>query len=183
VGGSVVAKADLRGIRDKYAEMLSMRLADVEGVSDPLHARMRMQRLAERFPGALREIDDLPLHAIRARIEALDAVLAGARPVEPWMEAVALFHAFTRGALVAKRWLARRKHVDDGVRRQFEQALPELPFPEDSRGWAHDLESVASPPRGRLLDVVVTRLAVTLRQPEPAVRAMLFYAGASDPSR
>jgi hypothetical protein len=183
VGGSRVAIGDLRGIRDKYAEMLAMRLADLEGAPEPHHVRARMRRLADRFPGALREIDDLPLDEIRRRIGALDAVLAGEREADSWMEAVALFHAFTRGVLVAKRWLGRRKHVDDELRRRFEHALTALPFPDDSRGWTADLAIVASPPRGRLLDAVVTRLASTLGLTEPAVRALLFVDDAPDERR
>jgi hypothetical protein len=168
-------------LRAKYAEMLAMRLADGHGGrgdrparDDPRRVRARMQRLADKFPGALREIDDLPLGEIRRRVAALDAVLAGDREAEPWMEAVALFHTFTRGILVAKRWLGRRKRVDEALRLRFERELGELPFPEDSRGWAAHLETVASPPRGRLLDVVFARIGRALGLPAAVVRALVF---------
>jgi hypothetical protein len=161
-------------LRSKYAEMLAMRLADAPGKHDPRGVRARMRRLSDRYPGALREIDDLPLDELRRRIAGLDAVLAGAREAEPWMEAVALFHALTRGILVAKRWLGRRKRIDEALRLHFERELVELPFPEDSRAWAAHLETVASPSRGRLLDAVFARIGHTMGLPVPAVRALVF---------
>ncbi len=136
--------------------------------------RARMRRLAERFPGSLREIDDLPEGEIFRRIRALDIVLGSEHEVEPWMEAVALFHARTRGILVAKRWLRRRKRIDAALQQRFERELVELPFPEDSRAWAPHLASVASPPRGRLLDAVFARIARELELPERDVRGLVF---------
>ncbi len=164
----------LEELRGKYAEMLAMRVAHRAGDEDPDEARERMAALAARFPGALREIDDLELAEIRKRIEALDAVLAGDQQVDPWMEAVALFHALTRGALSAKRWLGGRKDVDASVQGRFTLAAGELPHGEDTRAWAADLALVASPPRGRLTDVVFARLARTLGVPEREARRLVF---------
>ena len=158
-----------------------MRLADLApqtgAPADPRQLRARMSELAARFPGALRETDELTLDAIDCRIAALDAVAGQRGEALPWMEAVALFHALTRGALVAKRWLNGRKQVDDGHAALFARDLQALPFPEDSRAWACDLARVASPPRGRLLDLVFTRLARQLAVPEADARALVFGAG------
>jgi hypothetical protein len=133
-----------------------------------------MQKLAGDFPGALREIDELPLGEIRRRIAALDAVHGGESAAEPWMEAVALFHALTRGILVAKRWLGRRKSVDEALQRRFQQELLALPFPQDSRTWADQLATVAAPPRGRLLDAVFARIGRTLDLPVAQARSLVF---------
>jgi len=172
-----VAHEALQDLRAKYAEMLSMRLADV--AQDPVHSapdrvRHRMRQLAARFPGALREIDELALVEIRRRIMALDSVLALHDEAELWMEAIVVFHSLTRGALVAKRWLGKRKRIDEAVRRGFQQALGELPFPEDSRAWAAHLSTVASPPRGRLLDAVFARIGRELQLPDGDVRGLVF---------
>ncbi len=161
-------------LRSKYAEMHAMRLADAGGADDARRVRLRMQRLAERHPGALREIDALPLAEIRRRIAALDAVLAGEREPDPWVEAVARFHALTRGVLVAKRWLGRRRRVDDALQREFERELLALPYPEDSRAWSAHLALVAAPPRGRLMDAVFTRVAASMGLPVATVRALVF---------
>jgi hypothetical protein len=176
--GVDVRREALRGLRSKYEEMLSMRLADAAGTDGgPARVRQRMRQLADRYPGALREIDDLPLDEIRGRLDALDAALAkGAADSahEPWMHAVARFHALTRGILVTKRWLGRRKRIDGGLQERFERELADLPFPEDSRAWAPHLSSVASPPRGRLVDAVFARIAGELGLPERAVRSLVF---------
>jgi hypothetical protein len=169
-----VSREALEQLSAKYAEMLSMRLAHRVGGEDVATVRARMAELASRFPGALREVDDLELGEIRRRIEMLDAVLARRREVEPWMEAIALFHALARGALCAKRWLAGRKRVNAKLVRTFESEVSSLSFPEDARAWAQDLARIASPPRGRVTDVVFARLAHALAIDDREARHLVF---------
>jgi len=88
--------ADLRA---KYEEMRALRLTD-DGSYDP---RERMAALASRFPGALREIDTLPLDEIEARIEALTRAERDPSHAARWMTAQSRFHALTREALRARR--------------------------------------------------------------------------------
>jgi hypothetical protein len=164
----------LRELREKYCEMLAMRLAHAAGPEEEAHVRPRMAALAVRFPGALREIDDLELEEIRARIASLDASIDEGKPFEPWMEAVALFHRLTRGALCAKRWLRRRRVVDDDVSRAFVEELPRMPFPEDAAGWHADLGSLAAPPEGRVVHLVFRRVAGHLRISEEEARLRVF---------
>jgi hypothetical protein len=165
-------------LRAKYAEMLSMRIANAAGDEDAAGARPRMARLAARFPGALREIDDLELAEIRRRVAALDAFASASGEEQDWMEPVALFHRLARGALATKRWLAGRRHVDEALAGAFGAFASLAPFPEEIQAWASDLERVASPPRGRLLDVVFARLAAELGVDEPAARRLVFGRGA-----
>lgn len=170
----LVTHEALDALRGKYATMLAMRVAHHAQQETDEVVRAAMAELAWRFPGALRELDDLELHEIRRRVAALDHVLRGEREVEPWMEAVALFHALTRGALCAKRWLAGRKRVDAALRRAFAVQVEALDFPEEARAWADELERIASPPRGRVLDVVFARLARTLGGSEREARRLVF---------
>jgi hypothetical protein len=169
-----IKRAALEDLHAKYAEMLAMRVEHARGTEDVDEVRGRMAALATRFPGALRELDDLELGEIRRRLVALDEVLHGGRDGEPWMEAVALFHAMTRGALCAKRWLAGRKHVDARTRRAYADAVGGLPFPEDARAWVNDLARIASPPRGRVSDAVLARLALELGTSERAAKRLVF---------
>jgi hypothetical protein len=171
-----VSREALAEVRAKYAEMLEMRLEHEarDGSEDAARVRVRMGALASRFPGALRELDALPLGEIRRRVAALDAVVAGAGQDEPWMEAVTLFHALARGALVAKRWLAGRKVIDASVRRELDAAADALPFAADARVWIADLERLASPPAGRLTDLVYARLAETLGTSASEARRRVF---------
>lgn len=165
-----VSREQLSELHSKYLEMLAMRLER----QDRAEALPRMAELASRFPGALRELDDLELGEIRRRAAALDAVLREGREIEPWMEALARFHALARGALSAKRWLAGRKRVDPAVERAYADALSTLAFPDDARAWARDLARVASPPRGRVTNVVFARVARELGTTERAARLLVF---------
>ncbi len=157
--------------------MFTMRLDDQAGNTNEVATRRRMAGLASRFPGALREIDELALPEIRRRTAAIDAVLVGRAEPEPWIIAMALFHSTTRGALCAKRWLAGRKHVDSLLALRYADAVPFLRFPEDAIQWIDDLARVAEPPRGRLLDVVYARIATRLRTNVDEARRLVFGPG------
>ena len=166
----MVSREALEELRHKYAELLAMRSTH----ASEAEARARMAALASRFPGALRELDDLELAEIARRSAALDAVLDATGQLEGWMEATALFHALARGALCAKRWLLGRKRVDVAVERAYEAAVTALPFPDDARAWASDLARIASPPRGRVTDAVFARVALELGTSERQARLLVF---------
>ncbi len=164
----------LEELRAKYDEMLSMRLTHESGDEEATEARGRMAELASRFPGALREIDDLELDVIRARIRHLDGVLRGDQRVEPWMEAVALFHSFARGALWAKRWLAGRKRVDASIVGDYECDASRVAASTHALVWTDDLARIAAPPRGRIMDLVFARVARSLGTTENEARLLVF---------
>ena len=175
----------LEQLRRKYGEMLSMRLAHDAGTETAARARERMAELASRFPGALREIDDLELSVIRDRITRLDATLRGEAEVERWMEAVGLFHALARGALRAKRWLAGRKTVDPATLLEYESDAARVDDPAgppatdatlaaDALAWAGELAHIAAPPRGRIMDLVFARVARTLGTTDVEARHLVF---------
>ncbi len=180
----------LEQLRAKYAEMLSMRLAHESGVESKARARQRMAELASRFPGALREIDELELAVIRERIRRLDAALHGQSGVERWMEAVGLFHSLARGALQAKRWLAGRKTVDAATVLEYESDVVDIPEEggapaptrdaadtstlDDRLAWRSELARIAAPPRGRIMDLVFARVAQILGTTELEARTLVF---------
>jgi hypothetical protein len=164
----------VENLRAKYAEMLAMRLLHASGREDESLVRARMAALASRFPGALRELDELELEEIRRRIGRLDAVLQEASEVEPWMEAIGTFHILARGVLAAKKWLDGRRRVDAAVELAFSIELELLPFPEELRGWVASLSQVAAPPRGRVMDLVFARVASQMGIAEREARELVF---------
>lgn len=161
---------DLRALRDKYREMKRLRAEHEAGeVADP---RPAMRALAARFPGALREIDELPMHVIDARIASLERALAGEAP-EPWVRALARYHAWMRLALrlrlacardrsaeAARAWLAgaEREHADDVEPRELDEDM---------------LAAVLRPPGGRLHRVILGRVGRELDVEPAAVDAHL----------
>jgi hypothetical protein len=158
----------------KYRTMLAMRLAHDAGDDTEEEARASMAELARRFPGALRELDDLELDVIRRRIAELEAVVCGEGTALPWMEAVSLFHAQARGALQAKRWLAGRKVVDLETIRAFAVFAGSGAGGADAVEWVADLERVAAPPGGRLMDLVFARVAGALGTSASRARHLIF---------
>jgi hypothetical protein len=161
-----ISRHHLEELLAKYTEMLSMRLAHNAGTDDAARSRSRMKALAARFPGALRQLDELELHEIRRRLEGLERVLESGAEPEQWMEVVALFHVLARGALEAKRWLAGRRVVDE--------AADTAHLSEDARLWAGHLHSVARPPGGHLTRLVLARVASSLGTSEARAREIVF---------
>ncbi|MBK8258231.1 MAG: hypothetical protein IPK82_36880 [Polyangiaceae bacterium] len=84
----------------KYLTLLSLRLSRERG--EPPPEKAFFVRFAAQYPGALYELDRLPITGIQARIQGLKAALSGA-PVEPWMYPMATYHALYRAALFIKR--------------------------------------------------------------------------------
>ena len=164
----------IANLRAKYEEMLRLRLLHAAG--DEPDPRRAMAKLAGEFPGALREIDELPLDDIRARLHALEAAETAEAPVLPWMVATARFHALTRGALCAKSWLAGRRAVTDATREAFAREAMALCWGEDALAWTEELHRVASPPRGRITALVFGRIAAELGTDDAGVRALVFPA-------
>lgn len=162
---------DLRTLRDKYEQMLHLRLLQAEERirADVLRAppRARLVRLAQEFPGALRELDQLPLEKIVQRITAIRAAEANPEQAETWMRVQIAFHRLLRGALALKRWIAGRP-LTTSLQRELERRLGAMPL--EAQAWASDLTSIANPPRGRLVDVVFGRLAREFDVPEDVAR-------------
>jgi hypothetical protein len=166
-----LSREALAELKAKYEEMLRMRLHDqAHPGGDP---RLEMAALAARFPGALRELDEAPLELIRTRIDALSRCVDGSGSVEPWMPATAAFHRLTRGALATKRWLGGRKIVDPELSAEFRRFLTESPDREDAEPWAPELALVASPPSGKLTELVFERVAARLGIPLDEARALV----------
>ena len=165
-------RATLEALHAKYTEMRQLRIADHESpTTDP---RRSMAELAARFPGALREIDELPMEAIDAKLAALAIAIDDPPGAPQWMEAIALFHTLPRGALCAKRWLAGKKEVDHVMRATFEKSIADSPHAAEALVWLEDLDAIANPPRGRVTDLVYARIARELGISEDSARRAVF---------
>lgn len=170
---------DLRALRDKYEEMLRLRVlhARARDDSDFLEPdpRAAMAELARAFPGALREIDELPIEVIRARIDELAVAENDTSSIAPWMHAQARFHALARGALAVKRWLGARLLTPE-VEASFAHALTAMGAGEreDAAAWSEQLAAIAKPPRGRLMELVHARLAAELGLDRTSAKALVL---------
>ncbi|WP_394839760.1 hypothetical protein LVJ94_23005 [Pendulispora rubella] len=167
-----LSRTDLTELTAKYAEMLRLRRADGTSTSSGA-MKAAMARLATEFPGALRELDDFPLELLESRHAALERA-AHADGVEPWMSACVAFHRLARGALSAKRWLGGRKDVDETTASDFANAAGELAFSEDALAWKNELAAIAHPPRGRISQLVLQRVASALGVSTGEARTLIF---------
>jgi len=160
----------------KFERMLRLRELHARAHAEPgfqePDPRAEMASLAREFPGALRELDELPIDVIRSRIDELGLAVGGSGALAPWMRAAAAFHRLARGALAAKRWVHRRP-LDPSARDAFVAATATMTYGEDARVWADDLAAVARPPRGRVIDLVMLRVAAELGIAEDEARRLL----------
>jgi hypothetical protein len=96
-----VSDAAIAVLRDKYLEMQRLRIEHAAGdAEDP---RPRLRALSARFPGALRELDQLPMEQIEQRLATLHAVLERAQPAPEWIGLQLAYHGWMRAVLCVKR--------------------------------------------------------------------------------
>jgi hypothetical protein len=171
------SQTDILELRDKYERLLVLRTAHARAKSDPTFSEAdpteEMRRLAAVYPGSLREIDTLTVTEITTRITKLTRVADGVSHIEEWMIAHALFHRLARGALLLKRWLRGRKHITPALRLELSDAIQRSGQAE-ARLFEDDLALVATPPRGRLMDVVFGRIAAELHITVEDARALVI---------
>jgi hypothetical protein len=137
-----------------------------------------MRALARTFPGALRELDELPLEVIEARLRALEAALAAGPPFAQWIALQVDYHAWMRAALRVKR--VSRGRGGDGLESVLRDlaALPAA-TPEDVGPLepALDRSAVAvilEPPGGRLGPWVMAEVGRRAGVDAETVRRALF---------
>jgi hypothetical protein len=138
------ATVDVDDLRRKYDLLIELREGKRPGGRDVLRA------LAKEFPGALRELDALPLDALRARRAATDEV-----PPPGWVPWIAAYHGLMRVTLALKRALPARGDVDSARVTALAAAA--------SAPWGATLDeafvrAVRRPPQGRLGPLVFALL-------------------------
>lgn len=129
--------------------------------------RATLKRLADRFPGCLRELDLLGLPELERRARHL----AGRDPEEPWVIWIAGYHRIALAALAIKRVVGRVVPVDPSVR----SGLAELA--SQTAGTPLDdafVQQVARPPEGRLGPLLLRRLATSLGVDPQLISSTLF---------
>ena len=152
--------------------------------------RDAMREIAARFPGALREWDDAPPEAISERLRAAEEALeslsvGGAEGLDQffasqqtWIRWSIAVHERLRAALAVKRWLAGRAPTDA----LLDNAEGVLGVPRAR------VRAIASPPSGRVSELVYREVAAEAGVSVEALKASLFprseeseAAGAAEP--
>ena len=164
----------LDALRCKYQTLLELRVRHAQDAS--IAPRAELARLAAEFPGALRELDRLPLAKLEARLFALERVLAAGAEPERWMALQCAYHGFMRAALRIRRALRDRPaNVVDAVAELVAVAyVPAEDEPPAARFAVADLSALRHPPNGRLNPWVVLQVARDHAVTPEQVRAALF---------
>jgi hypothetical protein len=144
----------LRALSRKYRTLSALRRErERDGT---VGARSLLRALAREFPGALRELDTLPLDEIDRRVGVLDAAAEGSRPPEPWMAWMVAYHATMRTALSVKARVARQPADSAATYGEVAALLSQkLRVSID----VTFVRAVANPPGGRLNRVVFEHLS------------------------
>lgn len=160
--------ARLSAMRAKYEALIALRTAPAE--EDAPRAELRA--LAQRFPGALRELDQRSLVELQARRSAMDAALDGAPPPD-WFTPQDLYHRFLRAALRLRPALRAGR------------ALPEAPDDELSAGALGEtwLSAIDRPEGGRLNPLAYAFVAQQTGMSVPAVTLLVAPRFGADPVR
>jgi hypothetical protein len=190
LGYLLVGLADLA---DKYAALAELR-AGVPGRTR--ERRDAMRRIADRFPAALRELDQSSADDLDARareigdtlralvhdLEAGPALAALSRPERAWLRAAAELHAYMRELLKVKRWLAGRavtpQILDEFATWYAEHADSRWPLWHWNRAR---LAGIAAPPRGRATDLAYEEVAARQGIDATRLRQALFPLTESEP--
>lgn len=150
----------------KYRLLAALRRVKVDSGVVPDRAFFRA--LAETFPGALHELDTLPLDEIDRRAEALEAAASGGDRA-PWMEWQHGYHALLRAALRIKA-RARKRELDDARVEALARDASQHAGVEVDAAF---VRAVAAPVRGRIVGIVATSLAARTGRREDEVRAIV----------
>lgn len=163
----------LERLADKYRTLAMLRRERADGAAPPPAATFKA--LAREFPGALQELDTLPLELVDERAAELAAAARGQRPVAPWMEWLFAWHALMRGALLVKAALRGARSVDPERAAELAAraaAVAGVPFPPAL------VHGVARPPDGRIARLVFAHAAAGFGVTAEALSDGVFPAGA-----
>jgi hypothetical protein len=167
-----VTAETVRALLDKYREI--KRLRDEHAAGSALDPRLEMAALARRFPGALRELDELTTAQIEARLLALEQLGARVHAAPDWVRLQIGYHGCMRAALRIKRLAARCADVDALRRVLAHEYAPADDEPPLASFDHAALEAIVRPAGGRLNPWVYARVAAACGVEPEDVRRALF---------
>jgi hypothetical protein len=148
----------LQALQNKYRTLHDLRVQDA-----PANVtRATFAALSAAFPGALRELDRVPMSVLLERNAAIAAVLAGSAEPEPWMQLQSAYHGFMRAVLRIRRGLRERALHDFTDPQHCLCAVAYVPAADEPAAERFDRELLTKlwkPPSGRLNPLVMKQVA------------------------
>jgi hypothetical protein len=163
-----LSRSDLIALARKYRVLSELRRAPRP--DSALELRGTLQRLSAEFPGALRELDILPLDEIERRCEALSAA-AYSGDIEAWMGWMHAYHSLMRAAIELRRTFPGYTELEFA---DMERICVSSSHRDPSLWDAEFVRAVLAPPGGRMNAVVFRRLQLTFGESERVIMRTLF---------
>ncbi|MBK7396136.1 MAG: hypothetical protein IPJ34_07500 [Myxococcales bacterium] len=154
------------GLLAKYEELVALRRE-----ADADTPRARLKELARRFPGALAEIDRLPMQTL---VDRRDALVRGETP--PFARAWSRVHSGLRGVLAIKAWLGGKRATDASDADRLRVAIEGGAVTREASAWVERVHDIARPKDGRIVTLVHDAVAAELGVTADELRAILFGA-------
>lgn len=160
-------------LREKYVAIKRLRDAAADGT--PIDPRAEMIALSRRFPGALRELDELPMCVIEQRLGQLDAALAKQGPAPEWVLLQLGYHGWMRVALRIKRMAVGSDERVDAILVQLAASYQPAAFePALEHLDRAAIEAILKPAGGRLNPWVFRCVAAVFGVEPGQVQRALF---------
>jgi hypothetical protein len=164
---------ELERLRKKYEAILDLRMRRHASPQGQVPEE-ELRALSREFPGSLRDLDLLEIGEIHDRIEAVVAAELDPVNMKEWMIAELTFYDAMRGALATKKWLKKRREIDDATREAFAREVSSLENAEEAREWQTELAEIARPPAGRLVPLAIVRVARRMSITTEEASALVF---------
>lgn len=146
------SREELAALARKYRKLLELRREHER--TGAVAGRDVLRVIAKEFPGALRELDRLPVDEIVRRAQTLEEAAIGMGH-EPWMDWLVAYHALMRAALFVKaQWAKAEDAILD------ERLASEATLHARIEVDADFVRAIRRPPGGRISHVVMDRLAL-----------------------
>lgn len=166
-----IAPSALHSLARKYRTLAMLRRESQWGRRLDVEAELTL--LAREFPGALRELDTLPLAEIDRRLGAVERALDSGR-AEAWILWMSRYHSYMRAAL----WL-RRRALDPGSDPSPELIEDLSAYVRREAGVRWDVgfvRAIVAPSGGRVGRLVLDRLEGELGVSPDVLARALFHA-------
>jgi len=162
----------LAALRRKYERLCDLRIRSTDTAP-----RADMAALAREFPGALRELDRVPMHELERRLALLRSVGEGKSEPERWMALQIGYHGFMRAVLrVRSLLLGSQRSELQPIEAALLRYAPAPDEPPVTRFDAEALGTILRPPSGRLNPWVLEQVACDFGVSQECIERALWCA-------
>ena len=187
--GRVLSNTGLAALERKYRALVDLRekrevyeaagVMSLEGEERDVRLAS-MKKVANEFPGALRELESLTVEQLRQRAELIASLDNSIEAVPLWLEVVWEFHCITKSMLLIKEKGKRKQISEEEWAGLLDQLLKANDtWPQERLKWLRsvDVKTInryLSPESRRMVDAIWLDLSVKFGQSVDGLQALVF---------